>query len=244
MKHKSHRAWQARCGSVVELFLLTIWVTVLASACSFRPASDPIEAALPAGQSVSEETAAWMLKQARSRLSDNQWAPASKQSTIPPQATESRPATLFVAAFKRGYGLRPADGTGGNLFAALKSALDAFAASMLRPRSQRATDDATPDRIQIDILDGNLSPIDKPGRHAELAASDLIDAGVEGLAVEAAGRVLYLLPFELIYQSLLDSDSREQGAVDLLNRAMVYLGFEPSYWRSPCSRESLSSSDW
>ncbi len=113
-------------------------------------------------------------------------------------------------------------GVGDSLVAALKAALE----------GNRSL--PTPDRIQIDILDGGLAPIDKPvqSEQEDLTATGLIAVGAEGIAVESENRRLYILPSELIYKSIVAEDADQQKASDLLSRAAIYFGLAPEAWRS------------
>jgi hypothetical protein len=120
-------------------------------------------------------------------------------------------------------------GEGGNLVEALKSALDSSL-------SGAAKGNAEPDRIQIDILDGSLAPLDKPARSenddlSNQMATELIALGEEGIAIESEGRVCYLLPSEMIYKSIIAENVDEQKAESLLDAVAIRLGFEPGAWR-------------
>jgi hypothetical protein len=115
-------------------------------------------------------------------------------------------------------------GVGDSLVAALKAALESVNRS-------------TPDRIQIDILDGSLAPLGKPLESEQddlsnMTATGLIAIGAEGIAIESESHPLYVLPSEVIYKSIVAQNADEQKASDLLGRAAVYLGLAREAWRA------------
>jgi len=174
-------------------------------------------------QSISNDTALWLLVQARARLNGNQNELAAQQA-VPVEARETRDTTLFVTPHSRGCVIcpSPAVGMGDSLAAALNSALSRIPASVVSSRGVWPPAELAPYRIQIDVLDGGLIPLAKPDLNPphRQSAAELIDPGVDGLAVETDGRVLYLLPLEMLYGSMFDEDASVQGADDLLGRAM------------------------
>jgi hypothetical protein len=177
-------------------------------------------------QSISNETRLWLLKQARARLGGKQ----IEQQSATHEAKASRRAMVFVTGFTRGQPSPQAIGTGDSLVTALKAALES-------DRSDKSSQPQAPDRIQIDILDGNLAPLDKPVQSEQddlsnLTATELIAIGAEGIAIESESRALYVLPSEVIYKSIVAGDADEQKASDLLDRAASYLGFAREAWRS------------
>jgi hypothetical protein len=207
--------------------------------------------------SLSHETGAWLLKQARARFSGK----VIDEASAPPALTMARPATLFVTTFRRGHASPPLAGSGANLLAALRAALDSSninarpassapqAIARLSPRTAHPTaqaqadssppanrsagSSATPDRIQIDILDGELAPLEKPAETeaaARLSAAQLIQPGSEGIAIEMQGRAFYLPPSHLINNRIFADDADRQRAADLLDRAVNYLAVKD--WRA------------
>jgi len=191
-------------------------------------------------QSLANETRLWLLKQARARLSGK----GIDLKSAPREAKASRRTALFITTFTRGQASRPTMGTGDTLATALQAALDGRL-STPRPdqssnisSSSDRTDKSSlnaPERIQIDILDGNRAPLDKPSpdeRDRKLSAAQWIKAGEEGIAFEREGRLIYLLPSELIYRAILADDADEQRAEDLLDRAAIYLNFARADWQS------------
>jgi hypothetical protein len=202
-------------------------------------------------QAISDETALWLLRHARARLSGKLAAASSDRQAAPLQATEPRPTTLFITTYKRGYTLRPRPvvATAESIFAALKPALDAVSTLLVSAQPEASAHETIPDRIQIDVLDGGLEPLAKPGeresgeragsnRQSRLTAAEFIDVGVEGVAVETPDRTFYLLPSEIIYEAIAAEDPAEQGTEDLLARAMAHLGLEGHAWKS--ARTKLS----
>jgi hypothetical protein len=188
-------------------------------------------------QSVSDDVALWLLVQARARLSGNQNEIAAQQ-VMPHEAKETRDTTLFVTPYSRGCVICPtaAVGMGDSLAAALNSALSKIPASVVSSRGVWPPAESIPYRIQIDVLDGSLTPLAKPELDAprrQTGGADLIDPGVEGLAVETDGRILYMLPLEMLYRSVFDEDPGAQSADDVLNRAMKHMGLDERAWRSP-----------
>ncbi len=171
---------------------------------------------------LSSETRTWLLKQARARFNGK----AIDETGAPAAVKTVRPTTLFITAFRRGQAARPLAGSGSTLLAALKAALDS-----IQPNAGLAA--SAPDRLQIDILDGEPAAIEKPAEveHDErLTAARLIKPGSKGLAIETSGRAYYLPPSQLIYSHLFADDADQQTAEDLLDRAANYFGVTD--WRA------------
>ena len=171
---------------------------------------------------LSNETRTWLLKQARARFNGK----PIDEAGGPPAVKTARPTTLFVTAFRRGQAARPLAGSGPTLLAALKAALNS-----IQPNAGLAA--SAPDRLQIDILDGELVAVEKPAEveHDErLSAAQLIKPGSKGLAIETPGRTFYLPPSQFIYSHLFADDADEQAAEDLLDRAAHYVGVTD--WRA------------
>lgn len=201
-------------------FCLLPFAFCLLPLCFLSCAAHRAEALSPAPP-VSNETAAWLLKQTRARLEGRSLDEASAPSVV----TAARPTTLFVTTFRSGVAARPLEGHGASLLAALKAALDPA-----DPKARLAS--SAPDRIQIDLLDGEMAPLEKPAeaeRNARLSAAQLVRPGVEGVAMEARGQVFYLPPSQLIDNHLFADDADAQAAEDLLNRVANHCGVND--WR-------------
>jgi hypothetical protein len=187
---------------------------------------------------VSNETAAWLLKQARACLSGKQTIASLERRAAPAEAKQSRRTTLFITTFSRhgapAIASRHAIGTGDSFMAALMSALDSTSTPEWKPSNQ-STGRIEPDRIQIDILDGDLAPLDKPdySPNSNGTATGLISVGEEGIAIEDGARVLYLLPSEIIYNSISAGAAERQTPDIFLDRAAAHLGLARGAWRSP-----------
>jgi AMMECR1 domain-containing protein len=196
----------------------------------------------PRANPVTETTALWLLKHARARLSGNHSEISAVQQSIPPEASATRETTLFVRPYARGCVICPSSaiGTGDSLLSALNAALSRIPASLVSSERTVQPLQAEPDRIQIDLLDGDFVSMPKPytSSNSRIAAADLIDPGGEGIAVETEGRAIYLLPIELLVQDCFDEDAAAQHAEDLLNRAMRSAGLEEQAWLSPQVRLS------
>jgi hypothetical protein len=210
---------------LVKSWLILVAVIFIFVACETSIAPRTPDNNQSPAQSISNETRFWLLKQARARLGGKE----IEQQSATHEAKASRRAMLFVTRFARGQASPPAMGVGDSLVAALKAALESVATSNRSLPS--------PDRIQIDILDGSLAPIDKPVPSeqedlSKLTATELIAVGAEGITIESENRRLYVLPSELIYKSIVAEDADEQRASDLLNRAAIYFGLAPEAWRS------------
>jgi AMMECR1 domain-containing protein len=208
-------------------------VVFCASFAAFEQGVSPQEASTRGR--VSNETAGWLLKQARAYFGGGQIGASPDPRAAPVEARQPRRATLFITTFSRGDGSRPALGTGDSLIAALKSALDSY----LSPESQgkpsgQSTERSELDRIQIDILDGDLAPLDKPDHSPRSGgiATGLISVGEEGVVVEDGARAHYLLPSEIIYNAIAGAAAERQRADDFLDRAMARLGLARGAWRS------------
>jgi AMMECR1 domain-containing protein len=211
---------------------LAICLLLASIACGYCYAPAALdEGARQVPQAISYETAQWLLKYSRARLSGRLGAAEASGQAAPRQATEPRPTTLFVTTYKHGYKLRPrpAVAIAGSISAALKTALDAVSTTVVSAQPEASAREATPDRIQIDILDGSLAPLARP---ADRHAAELIDVGVEGIAVETGDRTFYLLPAEILYEAIAAEDPHEQSAYDLLARAMTHLGLDKDAWKS------------
>ncbi|HKQ07812.1 MAG TPA: hypothetical protein VJ464_21980 [Blastocatellia bacterium] len=166
--------------------------------------------------SISNETAAWLLKQARGRFEGRRL----NADAAPQAITTARSTTLFITAFRHGQAARPLAATGTSLLAALKAALDS-----IDPKATRSL--SAPDRIQIDLLDGEIVTLDKPAateRDAHLSAAQLLQPGVEGIAIEAQGQTFYLPPSQLVVNRIFADDADAQPAEDLLDRVAKYFG--------------------
>jgi hypothetical protein len=208
-----------------------------AAVTSFQPGVPREEVSAPGR--VSEETAGWLLKQARAYFSGGQTAAPLDPRAAPDEGRQQRPSTLFITTFSRGAATRPAVGTGDSLVTALKSALDSFLSPESQPElSGQSMGRVELDRIQVDILDGDFTTLDKPDHSNKLAhaaraggvATGLISVGEEGIVVEDGARAHYLLPSEVIYNSIA---AERQRADDFLDRAMAHLGLGRGAWRSP-----------
>lgn len=211
---------------------------------------------LPSASPVARQTCAWLLKQARARLGGN----LIDEAGAPQAVKAARPTTLFVTTFRRGQSARPLTGSGPTLLAALKAALDSLASNTSPASSapeaaaspSRQTDHAAkaqvaasrpanhstgygsaPDRIQIDILDGEFAPLEKPAeidRDEPWSAAQLIRPGGEGLAMATREQTFYLPPSQLINSRFFAANADEQTAADLLDRAANY--FAVKDWRA------------
>jgi AMMECR1 domain-containing protein len=192
--------------------------------------------------SVSDQTALWLLKHARARLSGNQNEINAVQS-LPAEVREARETTLFVRPYSRGCVICPSSaiGTGDSLLSALNSALSRIPASLVSSERSFQPLQPEPDRIQIDLLDGDFVSLAKPDNdaaHSRMTAAETVDPGVDGIAVETDVRTIYLLPLELLVQGCFDEDALAQPAEDMLNRAMRRAGLGEQTWLSPDVRLS------
>lgn len=173
---------------------------------------------------VAQEARVWLLKQARARLGGK----AVDASFAPAPAKAARPTTLFVTLYRRGQASPPFAGSGPTLSAALQAALETDALK---------SGFAPPNRIQIDVLDGEMVPVEKPSASepwSRGSAFRLILPGSEGLAIEAGGRLFYLPPSQLIDGRIFADDTDEQPAEDLLDRAAAVCGVND--WRAAAVR--------
>jgi hypothetical protein len=220
---------------VSTILLVTISI---GTPCCQAAHTAPQPTAAPAGnvdsaKPVSDQTAQWMLKRARSELTGKNAASQAGQSTGPAESNELRRTTLFLSRYDRSHGSSETSqavsshmlvGAGESLSRALDAALAG------PPQANRVSE---PDRIKIDILDADPVPIDAGKITPEQSASQLIDVGVEGIELETGGRTLYLLPSDLIYESIAVGDPESQSAADLLGRAMSALDLPQGRWTSP-----------
>ena len=214
---------------LVKSWLILVAVVFIFVACENSIAPRTPNNDQSSARSISNETRLWMLKQARARLGGKE----IEHQSATQEAKASRRAMLFVTRFVRGQASLPLMGVGDSLVSALKFALES---SMTGNRPGKSSP-PTPDRIQIDILDGSLAPLDKPVQseqedQSNLAATELIAVGAEGIAIESENRMFYLLPSEVIYKSIVAGDADEQKASDLLGNAANHLGLAREAWRS------------
>src|SRR5262245_32209503 len=195
-------------------------IGLLSFALFFTSSSDSSD------QPISDDTATWLLKRARSHLC----AKRRDSRPTPQQATEPHRATLFITGFNNGrYAWpRPLMGTGNSLADALDSALGTFS-------NYPEANPVDADRIQIDVV-SSIMPFDEvvTASHGYLPtpAAELIDPGAEGIVVEKGGRTFYLLPSEMIYKAIFSETPMDQDGDDLFGRAMVALGLPRSFWSS------------
>src|SRR5262249_49294573 len=146
---------------------------------------------------MSDQAAQWLLQRARQSPEQR---PSS--SSMPAECSEPRRTTLFVRMFYRSEGAAMASRSVSSRISvgggeSLSRALDAALAGL-----PQLGNIGEPDRIAIDILDADPVPIDATGIGPEQTVSQLIDVGVEGLAMETGGRTLYLMPSDFIYESI------------------------------------------
>ena len=222
-------------SAISAILLVTISI---GTPCCQAAHTSPQSTAASAGnrenaEPVSDQTAQWLLKRARSELSGKNAASQVGQSTGPVESNEPWRTTLFLSRYDRSHGSPESSqavsahmsvGAGETLSRALDAALAGL------PQANRAPE---PDRIKIDILDADPVPIDADKITPSQTASQLIDAGVEGIELETGGRTLYLLPSDLIYESIAVGDPESQSAADLLGRAMSALDLPQGRWTSP-----------
>jgi hypothetical protein len=187
--------------------------------------------------SISDQTALWMLKQSRWRLGGKPREATADDESVPEQATEPRETQIFVTPYIQGCVICPSPGTGvGNSIAeALSSALSRMSTSLVSGKERPVQNE--PDRIQIDILDGTFHAIVKPAgstthSRQRLGAVDLIAPGLDGIVVETDGRSYYLLPSQLLYQSLFEEAALEQSAENLLARVMKHINLPADAWKA------------
>ena len=206
--------------------------------CLVSSCGSSSRAVSPAG-SVSAEGRIWLLRQARIRQSGR----PVDETSAPLELKAASPTTLFITTFRDGQASRSTIGAAANPVAALKAALDSDQTGTSPPPSSvtagatsghRGTDAAeAPDRIQIDILDGDLIPLQRPAeleRDAGLSAARLLQPAVEGIAFATGDGTRYLPPSALIYHRIFAAAADEQTAEDLLDAAAQYAGIKD--WRA------------
>src|SRR5215470_4922632 len=91
--------------SPILALLLTI-ISTISPCCqaAHTPASSAPSANSTGGTAVSEQTAEWLLKVARSELTGKQAASQPGQSSGPAQSIEPIDTTLFLTAFYHSFG--------------------------------------------------------------------------------------------------------------------------------------------
>lgn len=221
--------------SIFALYLLPFIFWPLLHACEHSISHEDGRAL----KQVSGEAATWALKQARACLSGKQAIASLERQDAPVEAKRARRTTLFITTFSRrrtpSVTSPPAIGSGENLIAALKSALEAISTTeMQRKLSDQSSGRVELDRIQMDVLDGDFALLNKPDHsmRSVATATELISVGEEGVAVEDGARRLYLLPSEIIYNSIAAESAERQTADEFLDRAMTHLGLARGAWRA------------
>jgi hypothetical protein len=183
------------------------------------------------GTRPSDDISAWLLKEARARLSGMRLEGVKR----PAQALAQKKTTLFVTAFPAGKQLqpRPVIGKGKSLADALEDALASVSGFGLK-----GADASGIERIQIDVLDEEALPLNKKDIFEGLTATKLIDPGREGILIEDTDSSIWLLPTEFFWGRLFAEEADNQKASDLLDRAGAYLRMSPDFWRSPAVKLS------
>ena len=227
----------------LSALLLAVSVLVVGVKFELAPGAYFSARASVGAHSISDQTALWLLKHARARLSANQNEISAALQSIPAEARELRETTLFVRPYSRECVICPtsAIGTGDTLLAALNSALSRTPASLVSSERGAQPLAPEPDRIQLDLLDGGFIPLTKPDSsspNARISAAEIVDPGVDGIAVETSDRTIYMLPVELLVQNIFEEDAKAQSAEDMLNRAMRRAGLADEAWLSPQVRLS------
>ncbi|MGH9759263.1 MAG: hypothetical protein ACREAC_00320, partial [Blastocatellia bacterium] len=94
-------------------------------------------------------------------------------------------------------------------------------------------DCAQPAGIQIDVISGAYSTIEKPTPENTETAAELLDPGADGLKIEDSGAVYYLAPSALIYRRVFAPDPEVQPASELLTKACLQFGLPAQRWTAP-----------
>ena len=213
------------------------WPSLSPQDATERPVDSPI---------VSNATAQWMLVKARTEFEHGAGAIAEQAFDAPAEATRPQAHTVFISIYADSGPEQKEDqtsnrqatkprstfvGRGSNLASALNDA----ESKVLGGRGQAGPrlDTVAPraSRIKIDILTGGFDKLEKPSDSA-MTASELVDIGSQGIEAVAGASSQYLLPAELIYSRAAES-SESETAEELLDHAMIYLGFEANRWRAP-----------
>ncbi|HEY6333613.1 MAG TPA: hypothetical protein VI756_30120 [Blastocatellia bacterium] len=199
---------------------------------------------------VSAAAAQWMLAAARVDLDSRHTQPARKIPDPPPEVLNHRDTKLFLTLY--GYGqavaTSDADQTSGarlpnqiaprsqGVGVSLKDALEKAESGMVSATAGRTahTLNQLPDRtrLKLDVMAGEPELVDKPADGDDDSAEDLIDAGSDGLEIDSPTTTTYLMPSDLIYDSILTANPGAQDGTDLLDRAMEAAGLPKDFWQS------------
>ena len=174
---------------------------------------------------LAEHTASWLLRWARTQLD-----PTSQGAALgPPPAgvRHARPATVILTAFD-GRNSKGFSGQGGALLEAVMSAV--AEALLTAPSAQR---------LQLDIVEGDVTPIAKPSSGGKLpndaarTAWQRLTRWQDGLVVGREGAAHWLVPTQLVLQGM-SRKGRDVSATtpkDILAAAMGHLGLRPTQWQ-------------
>jgi hypothetical protein len=185
-----------------------------------------VGARAPGVDPLAEHTASWLLRWARTQLD-----PTSQETALgPPPAgvRHARPATVILTAFD-GRTSKGFSGQGGALLEAVMSAVaQALAAA---PTAQR---------LQLDIVEGEATPIVKPSSDGKLPNREAREAWQrltswqDGLVIGREGTARWLVPTQLVLQGM-GRKGRDVTAAtpkDVLALAMSELGLRPTQWQN------------
>ena len=180
----------------------------------------------PGVDPLAEHTASWLLRWARTQL--DQTSAAASLGPPPAGVRNARPVTVILTAFN-GRDALGFSGQGGTLLEAVMSAV--AEALVAAPAAQR---------LQLDIIDGDVTPIVKPSDDGKLpnkAARDdweRLTSWQDGLVVGRGGEARWLVPTQLILEGMnrADRDTTPTTPRHVLIAAMGRLGLRPAIWQN------------
>ncbi len=176
---------------------------------------------------LSLHSATWLLRWVRAQLDGS----STEQALGPPPAgvRAAQPTTVILTVFDRKGGLG-VTGQGGGL---LEAVMGAVAEALLSVR--------TANRVQLDIVQGDPTPLVKPaadGKLPDRAARDAwhrLTSFQDGLVVGQGGQARWLTPTQLVLQGMSRQrrDVEAPSVLDVVGAAMARLGLPPDAWTDP-----------
>ena len=176
---------------------------------------------------LAEPSASWLLRWARTQLDR---ASQGVELGPPPGGVRAvRPVTVILTAHN-GRASVGFSGQGGGLLEALMSAVGhAMEAGPIAKR------------LQIDIIDGEPTPLAKPASDGKVPdragreAWQRLTSWQDGLVVGRGGEARWVVPMQLVLQGMArkDRDVEQATPTDILRAAMTRVGLRANDWNKP-----------
>jgi AMMECR1 domain-containing protein len=205
---------------------------------------------------ISGTAASWMLETARTAIGDSRVALPNAIQPGPAEVRRKRDTVLFLTLYGRvPPGPGPAgqsddsvidrlpnekasrtQGVGASLQEATANAASAMRAVTLQRGRELNQSSSRRARIKLDVLAGEPELLNKPTDDSGDTAEELIDPGFDGIEIDTGKAKFYLMPSDLIYDSIVASNSASQDSADLLDRTMTAAGLPKDAWQSAATK--------